>query len=89
MAGLLAVAGIAYAGLVVATYVRTSASNALRTKLSDLRRLAFHTEHPMSPMERRLEASDTPLNRPFDQRLSEQRAKHAVCVCWHRIRQSR
>ena len=61
LAAILAVAGLSYAALLVATYLQTTASAALGPDLSELDRLLFHAARPISPMERRLEASDTPL----------------------------
>src|SRR5262245_17717386 len=61
LAGLLAAAGAGYGALLVATYLYTTAPNALGPNLSDLHRLLFNRDSPISPMQRRLDASDTPL----------------------------
>jgi hypothetical protein len=61
LAGLLAAAGIAYGALLVATYLQTTAPSSLGPDLGELDRLLFSAARPVSPMERRLDASDTPL----------------------------
>src|SRR5437868_14781900 len=61
LAALLTAAGIAYAGLLVAIYVQTTAPSALAPDMRELNRLLFHPERPISSMERRLEAANTPL----------------------------
>jgi hypothetical protein len=61
VAGLLAAAGIAYGALFVATYQKNTAPSALGPDLREVQRLLFNASRPISPMERRLEASDTPL----------------------------
>src|SRR5262245_60877446 len=61
LAVLLAAAGVAYGALLVATYLNTTAPSSLGPSLSEVRRLLFNADRPISPMERRLEASDTPL----------------------------
>jgi hypothetical protein len=61
LAGLLIAAGIGYGALLVATYLHTTPPSALGPTLAELNRLLFTGERPISPMERRLEAADTPL----------------------------
>jgi hypothetical protein len=61
LAALLIAAGIGYTGLLVAIYVQTTAPSALAPDLWDLDRLLFHPARPISSMERRLEAANTPL----------------------------
>jgi hypothetical protein len=60
-AGLLAAAGVAYGALIVATYANTTAPSSLGPDLVELKRLLFSAAKPAGAMERRLEASDTPL----------------------------
>ena len=50
-----------HVALLVVTYLHTTPPSALAPELADLNRLLYRTERPVSPMERRLEASDTPL----------------------------
>src|SRR3954454_789782 len=61
LAALLTAAAIAYVCLLVAIYVQTTAPSALAPDMRDLNRLLFHPERPISSMERRLEAANTPL----------------------------
>src|SRR5262245_21085194 len=61
LAVLLAAAGIAYSAVLVASYVQTTAPSAVAPELGELNRLLFHAARPVGPMERRLEAADTPL----------------------------
>src|SRR5262245_46460064 len=61
LAGLLIVAGVTYGALLVATYLQTTPPSALGPRLAELKGLLFADEKPVSPMERRLEAADTPL----------------------------
>ena len=61
LAALLATAGLAYGALLVTTYVKTTAPSSLSPDLGELRRLLYQAAKPISAMERRLEASDTPL----------------------------
>src|SRR5262245_3031896 len=60
-AAILAAIGVAYSALLVVTYLQTTAPSSLGPDLSELDRLLFHASRPISPMERRLEAADTPL----------------------------
>lgn len=61
LAALLAAAGLAYAALLVTTYLQVTPPSNVAPDLADLDRLLFPAEKPISPMQRRLEAADTPL----------------------------
>jgi hypothetical protein len=61
LAGFLAAAGLAYGALLVATYFKATPPGALGPDLRELDRLLFRVGRPVSPMQRRLEAADTPL----------------------------
>src|SRR5439155_14352385 len=60
-AALLATCGLAYAALLVTTYLMTTAPSSLAPDLGELQRLLFVAARPVSAMERRLAASDIPL----------------------------
>src|SRR5262245_748541 len=61
LAGLLTAAGVGYGTLLVAAYLQTTAPSSLCPAPGELNRLLFGDERLVSPMERRLEAADTPL----------------------------
>src|SRR5262245_32577057 len=61
LAAHLAVAGLAYGALLVATYLQITPPSSLAPSLADVDRLLFPVDKPISPMQRRLEAADTPL----------------------------
>src|SRR5262245_28949224 len=61
LAALLAAAAVAYVALLAATYFKTTAPSLLVPDFGELDRWLFSAAPPISPMERRLEAADTPL----------------------------
>ncbi len=61
LAALLATAGLGYSALLVTTYLKTTAPSSLSPDLGELHRLIYRAARPISAMQRRLEASDTPL----------------------------
>jgi len=61
VAAMLLASGVAYCILLIGTYFQTAAPNRLWPNLDDLDRLLFLQVRPVSPMERRLVMSDTPL----------------------------
>jgi hypothetical protein len=58
---LLAAVGIAYVALLVTTYEESTAPSALGPDLGELDRLLFSAARPIGPLQRRLDAADTPL----------------------------
>ena len=58
---LLATAGLAYIVVLAATYFQATAPGSLAPNPAELRRLLFQAARPISALERRLAAADTPL----------------------------
>jgi hypothetical protein len=103
LAALLAAAACGYSALLVTTYLQTTAPSELGPSLGELNRLLFPTTEAISPMQRRLEAADTPLGagplitgRPLDQyselapsELAQREAERQALLDWIRSGASR
>jgi hypothetical protein len=61
LAGILLAAGLAYGILLATTFFQTAAPSQMVPDLAEIKRLLFPSAKPISPLERRLVMSDTPL----------------------------
>jgi hypothetical protein len=103
LAVVLAAVACGYGAVLVMTYLQTTAPSQLGPNLSELDRLLFPTNTAISPMQRRLEAADTPLGagplitgRPLDQYsefttsdLAQREAERQALLDWIRSGASR